>query len=211
MATEHCTFEGAETPVARALHWHVVGQRARPLHEQLAALRKAIVWTAITGQHQTSSSRCSPRNTRPNFAVACVVQDAYAVLVISGTFDASALVLIRQHLHGILRNGAACIVLDLQGLTSCDGRLSGLLAQVERRARAFGCEFVLANVPTEFVSEFDIGNLGASFVSRATAATPPPATEQASDGDVAGTVSRLDTAGPGAARPSSAAGRDRSR
>lgn len=122
-------------------HWHQVGRRWRPLHEQLASLHDANVWAAVSTPNSHHSSFES------SASLACVQHGGgYAALTITGAVTGRSVYWLRIQLRSILDAGVPIVVIDLSAVTAADVRLTAMLETLWSRIRTRHGELVLLNV-----------------------------------------------------------------
>lgn len=88
----------------------------------------------------------------------------YAVIVVSGSIDASALHHLRCHLRATVDAGTTDLVIDISDVDACDNRLAAVLARVQTRLRARHGGLQLMGVPSQLRKPLSVGRLPESFV-----------------------------------------------
>jgi anti-anti-sigma regulatory factor len=131
-------------------HWHLIGQRWRPLHEQLTGLQDAATWTSVSA-HVGSwrPEAMGPVSVSPALGMTSALHgDEYGLLVVSGELTRADIPRVRVQLHGILESGIRNLVVDLSGVDTADPRLGATLDLMYRRLHALGGELAVLGVPT---------------------------------------------------------------
>jgi anti-anti-sigma regulatory factor len=129
-------------------HWHRVGDRWRPLHEQLSTLHDASVWTGVAdGPFSEDEHSSRPAAEASRISIACVQHgEDYAVVTVTGAATGRSAYILRAHLRSILDSGASVVVIDLSEVTLADIGLAAVLGHTWRRMRTRNGELHLFNV-----------------------------------------------------------------
>jgi anti-anti-sigma regulatory factor len=131
-------------------HWHLIGERWRPLHEQLTGLQDAATWTSASA-HAGSwrPEGIGPVSVSPALGMTSALHGGdYGLFVISGELTRADIPRVRVQLHGILASGIRHVVVDLSAVDTADPRLGTALDLMYRRLHALGGELALIGVPT---------------------------------------------------------------
>jgi hypothetical protein len=149
------------SPITPAQHWHVVGHELRPLHEQLAALSDASVWTGVASP--ISSDRpltAGAARVLPGVGTGSTMTDAgYGCVVVSGDIDERAVSQVRNCLRTLLDSGARWIVGDLSTVGRGGSRLGPLLSRTQLRLWTRHGALLLMNVSPGLRAQLAIGRL----------------------------------------------------
>jgi hypothetical protein len=112
-------------------HWHRVGRRWRPLHEQLASLHDADIWATVSTPDSHTSSES-------NTSLACVQHGGeYAALTVTGAITGRSVYWLRVQLRSILEAGVPVVVVDLSAVTAADVRLAAGDSPTDGGARKY--------------------------------------------------------------------------
>jgi anti-anti-sigma regulatory factor len=144
--------------------WHRVGQRWRPLHDQLGALHDASVW-ASAGTQPVERPTHQPRRESGATTVGVAQLDGeFAALTINGPVDLRTVNLLRGMLRLLLDAGVREVVLDLAEISKCDVRLAAVLLTLRARLTARHGTLVLVNPPATAQQALTLGRLTESFL-----------------------------------------------
>jgi anti-anti-sigma regulatory factor len=157
----------AGEPDAAAMmpHWHLVGQRWRPLHEQLAALRDAGVWAgAIRGRSAGSWARADDDCPTPLTVGVAQLGTDFAAVTASGPLEPRTVQYLGGQLRLLLEAGVRDLVVDLAEVTCCDLRFAGMLLPLRARLQARHGTLVLLNPPPDVRNALSVGRLPDSFM-----------------------------------------------
>jgi ABC-type transporter Mla MlaB component len=149
-------YKRAPTP-----HWHQLGRRWRPLHEQLDALRDAIVWAGARGPLGTERGR-QPGAVEyaDEVSLGCVQHGSeYAALAVAGPVTGRAAYCLRAQLSSVLDAGVSIVVIDLSEVTTAGVGLCAVLDGAWRRIRIRHGELILLNAASSIQSLLDAGPL----------------------------------------------------
>ncbi|MDT4893457.1 MAG: hypothetical protein QOE97_2492 [Pseudonocardiales bacterium] len=144
--------------------WHRVGQRWRPLHDQLGALHDAGVWAAAGTQPLERTSYDTPRESTGTTVGVAHLDGEFAAVTISGHVDLRTVNLLRGLLRLLLDAGVREVVIDLAEISRCDVRLAAVLLTLRARLTARHGTLVLANPPAIAQQALALGRLGESFL-----------------------------------------------
>jgi anti-anti-sigma regulatory factor len=146
-------------------HWHLVGGRWRPLHEQLNALSDAATWIrAWAPESPSASGIAEPAELAAELSVASVqCGHDYAAVIVSGVVDGVAVRQLRSCLRGLIDGGMHSLLIDLSQASWADGRLGLMLDRAEIALRMRHGRLVLLNVPPGIRSSLDIGRISQSL------------------------------------------------
>jgi hypothetical protein len=153
------------TDNAPLCHWHLVGGRWRPLHEQLNALSDAATWIrAWSPESPSVSGIAEPVELAEELSVASVqCGHDYAALIVSGVVDGVAVRQLRSCLRGLIDGGMHSLLIDLSQASGADGRLGLMLDRAETALRMRHGRLVLLNVPPGIRSSLDVGRVSQSL------------------------------------------------
>jgi hypothetical protein len=147
--------------MAGADHWHLIGDRWRPLHEQLAALQDAATWTSVSASVVTTQPfGTGPVTVSQSFGLASALHNGdYGLLVVTGVVSAVDIVEVRAQLHDMLAARVRHLVVDLSTATSADPGLRAALDRTFRRLRAVQGTLTLFDVPDRLIPMLGDGPL----------------------------------------------------
>jgi anti-anti-sigma regulatory factor len=144
--------------------WHQVGQRWRPLHDQLGALHDASAW-ASAGTQPVERPTYHPKREPGATTVGVAQLDGeFAALTINGPVDLRTVNLLRGMLRLLLDVGVRDVVLDLAEISKCDVRLAAVLLTLRARLTARHGTLVLVNPPATAQQALSLGRLTESFL-----------------------------------------------
>lgn len=131
-------------------HWHLIGQRWRPLDEQLTGLRDAATWMSVSAHADSlRPGPIGPVSVSPGLAMTSGLHCAkYGLIVVSGDLTRADVLQVRAQLHAILLSGAHHLVVDLADVRATDPRLGLALDLVHRRLHARGGTLTVVGVPS---------------------------------------------------------------
>jgi anti-anti-sigma regulatory factor len=136
-------------PAGPSDHWHLIGQRWRPLHDQLTGLQDVATWTSVSAHAASSRPEAiGPVSVSPSLGIASALHgDDYGLLMVSGELRRADMPRVRTQLHGMLTSGVRHLVVDLSGVDTADPRLGTALDLMYRRLHALSGTLTLVGVP----------------------------------------------------------------
>jgi ABC-type transporter Mla MlaB component len=157
-------------------HWHLIGQRWRPLHEQLTTLQDVATWTSVSAHAASSRPEAiGPVSVSRSLGMASALHDGdYGLLVVSGELTRADNPRVRAQLYGMLVSGIRHLVVDLSGVDTADPRLGTALDLMYRRLHALNGTLTLVGVPTGLVPLLAIGPARLRETVCAEGAAAPP-------------------------------------
>jgi anti-anti-sigma regulatory factor len=140
-------------PAGPSNHWHLIGQRWRPLHDQLTGLQDVATWMSVSAHAASSRPEAiGPVSVSPSLGIASARHgDDYGLFVVCGELRRPDMQRVRGQLHGMLTSGVRHLVVDLSGVDMVDPRLGPALDLMYRRLHALSGTLTLVGVPTGLV------------------------------------------------------------
>lgn len=131
-------------------HWHLVGQRWRPLHEQLTGLQDVATWTSVSARAELSRpGEIGAVSVSSGLGMTSALHGGeYGLFVVSGELTRVDIPRVRMQLHGLCASGIRHLVVDLSGVETADTRLGTALDLMYRRLHARGGTLTLVGVPS---------------------------------------------------------------